>query len=492
MATVLLWSFPRMSLVEKLLTDDSGSEDLHQEVYAVDGLGNGLGNGGGQAPAADSNMADVTINSSTALLEVQPVPAAAIEGHAGRSSTVWCRLVASAVFIDSMLLSVVIPILPSYLSELGVAQSAIGVLFASKAVAQVCTSPFSAAVSDRLGKQGTMLLGMAIIVVSTLVFAVGTNYGTLLAARASQGIGSSFTATAGFSLIASLHRGDEKAQGEAMGVVTAGIGFGVILGPPFGGLCYHFRGKELAFLVLAGLAVLNLGGQVAMLRGPRARRLTSIDDPDDLDAAGEPAPKPKSMFRLVQDPAVLGIVFSLMMATTGISFLEPTLPLWMEDKFDSPAWETGVVFLAASLAYLIGVPIGSCWNTKSRDKLSAVAMVLIAAGAAFVAVPGERRYAGESVPGLILVGVGLGMCESTMNPLLASTIDERHPGSQAAAFALIDMAASVAFAVGPVLGSVLYTHLDYRYVCLIEAGLILAAAPLIVWTRPRNADAIYE
>ena len=37
-------------------------------------------------------------------------------------------------------------------------------------------------------------------------------------------------------------------------------------------------------------------------------------------------------------------------------------------------------------------------------------MVLIAAGAAFVAVPGERRYAGESVPGLILVGVGLGMC----------------------------------------------------------------------------------
>ena len=63
------------------------------------------------------------------------------------------------------------------------------------------------------------------------------------------------------------------------------------------------------------------------------------------------------------------------------------------------------------------------------------------------------------------------------------------------AFALIDMAASVAFAVGPVLGSVLYTHLDYRYVCLIEAGLILAAAPLIVWTRPRNADApgrIYE
>ena len=47
---------------------------------------------------------------------------------------------------------------------------------------------------------------------------------------------------------------------------------------------------------------------------------------------------------------------------------------------------------------------------RSRDKLSAVAMVLIAAGAAFVAVPGERRYAGESVPGLILVGVGLGMC----------------------------------------------------------------------------------
>ena len=43
-------------------------------------------------------------------------------------------------------------------------------------------------------------------------------------------------------------------------------------------------------------------------------------------------------------------------------------------------------------------------------------------------------------------------------------------------------------------GSVLYTHLDYRYVCLIMAGLILAPAPLIICSRRgmRESERVYE
>lgn len=397
-----------------------------------------------------------------------------------RSPKTWAMLIASAMFIDSVLLSVVIPILPTYLSGPGhhVGQFAIGMLFASKAIVQIITGPFSGPVANRFGKQWTMLVGMCIIVVATMIFAVGKSYAVLFVARAAQGVGSSLVATAGLSLLAVLHADNEEAQGKAMGMATSGVGLGVIVGPPFGGVTYHFGNKALPFYILAGLATLNLVAQGIMLH-----REKIVENPRD------DAEKPKSILTLMKDSSVWSVVYSLMIVTTGISFLEPTLPLWMEDKFGAPPWETGVIFLAASISYLLGIPVASCAKPEYREKLAFTGMISVAAGSLFVAWPGHRFATTQSIPGLIMVGFGLGICECTMLPMLAAAIDRRHPGSQASVFAMADMAASTAFALGPLVGSAMYQHEDFRYACLTQAAIIGLSSSLILFMKPnKTAD----
>lgn len=68
--------------------------------------------------------------------------------------------------------------------------SAIGVLFASKAIIQLLVNPFSGAIIDRFGYDRPMMFGLTVLFVSTAVFACGRSYGILLFARSLQGVGS--------------------------------------------------------------------------------------------------------------------------------------------------------------------------------------------------------------------------------------------------------------------------------------------------------------
>lgn len=71
--------------------------------------------------------------------------------------------------------------------------SAIGILFASKAIIQLLVNPFSGAIIDRFGYDRPMMFGLTVLFVSTAVFACGRSYGILLFARSLQGVGSEYS-----------------------------------------------------------------------------------------------------------------------------------------------------------------------------------------------------------------------------------------------------------------------------------------------------------
>ena len=56
------------------------------------------------------------------------------------------------------------------------------------------------------------------------------------------------------ALLATLYP-DDDSRGAAMGQATAGVALGVLLGPPFGGVVFHYGGRALPFLIITGVAV---------------------------------------------------------------------------------------------------------------------------------------------------------------------------------------------------------------------------------------------
>lgn len=101
-----------------------------------------------------------------------------------------------------------------------------------------------------------MFTGFAVMFVSTLMFAFGSTYSTLWFARALQGIGSACTSTSGMGMVAQAYP-DDAERGSAMGIALGGLALGVLVGPPYGGILYQWAGKELPFILLALLALLD-------------------------------------------------------------------------------------------------------------------------------------------------------------------------------------------------------------------------------------------
>uniref|UniRef100_UPI003510D28B OaVMAT2-BRIL n=1 Tax=Ovis aries TaxID=9940 RepID=UPI003510D28B len=60
---------------------------------------------------------------------------------------------------------------------------------------------------------------------------------------------------------------------------------------------------------------------------------------------------------LLRDPYILIAAGSICFANMGIAMLEPALPIWMMETMCSHKWQLGVAFLPASISYLIGTNV---------------------------------------------------------------------------------------------------------------------------------------
>ncbi|XP_028268013.1 synaptic vesicular amine transporter-like [Parambassis ranga] len=128
----------------------------------------------------------------------------------------------------------------------------VGLLLASKSTVQLIFNPFTGPLTDRVGYHILICAGFCIIFLSATLFAFSSTYILLLLARSLQGVGGSCLSVAGMSMLADVFTDDEQ-RGRAMRVSFTGLALALIVGAPFGSVMYQFVGKMAPFLVLAVL-----------------------------------------------------------------------------------------------------------------------------------------------------------------------------------------------------------------------------------------------
>ncbi|MEJ1270938.1 solute carrier family 18 (vesicular monoamine) member 2 [Cricetulus griseus] len=79
-----------------------------------------------------------------------------------------------------------------------------------------------------------------------------------------------FISTVRMGMLASVYTDDEE-RGNAMGIALGGLAMGVLVGPPFGSVLYEFVGKTAPFLVLAALVLLDGAIQLFVLQPSRVQ-----------------------------------------------------------------------------------------------------------------------------------------------------------------------------------------------------------------------------
>ncbi|KAG5682361.1 hypothetical protein PVAND_011717 [Polypedilum vanderplanki] len=423
-------------------------------------------------------------------------------------------IVAIALLLDNMLLTVVVPIIPEFLydirhqdaplssfqknppsistpnydnegpdfttagydnvswfaereerhKELVDETAEVGLMFASKAFVQLISNPFVGPLTHKIGYSIPMFAGFVIMFLSTLIFAFGRTYPVLFIARALQGIGSSCSSVSGMGMLADRYT-DDKERGNAMGIALGGLALGVLIGPPFGGFMYEFVGKTAPFLVLSILALGDGMLQLFMLQPSVAR--------SEADAP--------SLKALVMDPYILIAAGAITFANMGIAMLEPSLPIWMIDRMDASRWEQGVTFLPASISYLIGTNLfGPLGHRIGRWRAALIGLVII--GTCLIAIPSATSMYHLIIPNAGL-GFAIGMVDSCMMPELGYLVDIRHSAVYGSVYALGDVAFCVGFAVGPALSGTLVKNIGFEWMMFGIGVLCFVYAPLLLFLK---------
>ncbi|XP_055952885.1 synaptic vesicular amine transporter-like isoform X1 [Argiope bruennichi] len=331
----------------------------------------------------------------------------------------------------------------------------VGIMFASKPIVQAITNPFIGPLTNRIGYSIPMFTGFVIMFLSTLLFAMGTNYAILFIARSLQGVGSACTSVAGMGMLAAFYP-DDRERGNAMALALGGLALGVMIGPPFGGVMYEFVGRAAPFLALAFLSLFDGFLQLLVLQ-PKVTK-------EEQEGA--------TLLTLIKDPYILIAAGAITFANMGIATLEPSLPLWMMDTMNAPKWQQGVAFLPASISYLIGTNLfGPLGHRMGRWLSTMVGLVVI--GFCLILIPMATNITHLIVPNAG-IGFAIGMVDSSMMPMLGYLVDIRHTSVYGSVYAIGDVAFCVGFAVGPLLsGSIVkaigFTGLTSRILLFVTS-----------------------
>ena len=126
-------------------------------------------------------------------------------------------------------------------------------------------------IGDRLGRKGTMQIGLVFFGVFSAAAAASHSTGTLIASRALMGIAAAFIFPASLAILTSVFPDPSERQ-KALGIWGATSGIAVAFGPIVGGaLLEHFWYGSIFLVNLPIVAVTLLAGQLLIPRLPRVR-----------------------------------------------------------------------------------------------------------------------------------------------------------------------------------------------------------------------------
>ena len=368
-------------------------------------------------------------------------------------------LVCCVVFVETMLYSALVPLLPGYTHEFGLSKSAAGLLVGAYAAGAVLGALPGGIAAARYGPRRALLIGLAIMGVSSLAFGFAGDAWTLGLARLAQGLGGSLAWAGALTwLIAGTPR---TRRGEMLGTAIGSAIFGALLGPVVGALAHHV-GPRPVFVGLAGLSV---------VLGTWALRLPPAD--------AEP-PRRGAVGRAIREPQVLGALWLMTIPALVFGVVGVLAPLALDDAGWSAAAIAVAWVVSAAIEMVIAPLIGRV--SDRRGRLLPLRISLAGAVAVLIAFALADRPAAV-VPVLILSGVTFGAFWAPAMALLSDAA-ERIGLAQGLAFGLMNAAWGGGNALGPPIGGALADAggdaLPYSLAALLCAATLVF---LLVGTR---------
>ncbi len=274
-------------------------------------------------------------------------------------------------------------------ANLGLSDANLGSLASAFLVVYTLTAPVFGALGDRFSRPRLIALGVACWSFATALSGLAVGYLSLLASRASVGVGEAAYVTIAPSLLSDYF--PARQRGRVMAIFFCAIPVGSALGFVVGGLVDKHYGWRAAFFV-AGIPGLLLAALCLLLRDPPRGLQDSRTPP-----AAAPAPKSSpatlrqetwaTYRRLVRNKLYVLTVLGYAAYTFAMGGLAVWMPAFLERARGIPRDKATVSFGAVVvITGFVGTFVGG-WLGDYCAKYSRQAHLWLSAIATLVAVP---------------------------------------------------------------------------------------------------------
>lgn len=370
------------------------------------------------------------------------------------------------MFVSSIGMSQLAPVLPLYIKHLGVENTALieqlsGLAFGITYIISAVFSPIWGLAADKFGRKPMLLrasLGMA-IVIFTMGFA--QNAYELIGLRLLQGVITGY-GTACTTLIAT--QTDKEHAGWALGTLSTANISGSLLGPMIGGFIGENLGLQnvfflTGFMLLIAFITTALFVKESFIR--QTKKVLSV----------------KEIWSGIPEKGLTIIMFvTFFVLTLGLYSVEPIITVYVNQisrNTSHVALFAGMAFSASGLASIIAAPrLGKISDKIGPQKVMLAALIvagLMFIPQAFVRNPWQ----------LTMLRFLLGLATAGLNPSVNTLVKRITPDHLTGrVFGFTMSAGYLGVFGGSVLGGQVAAYLGIQYVFFITSGLLLLNA---VW-----------
>ncbi|HZU19914.1 MAG TPA: MFS transporter [Gaiellaceae bacterium] len=333
-------------------------------------------------------------------------------------------LVSAIVCFETVLFSILGPLLPHLAGALGLSKTTAGVLVAMYAAGAFLGAVPSGLVAARIGAKATALGGLVLLGGASVLFGVVPGAAWLFVARLAQGVGCALAWTGGFAWLLAQTPGERR--GRVVGVALAAAVAGALLGPAFGGLAGTIGTRP----VFVGLAVPALALALGGLALPAA--------------PPEPPVSTATLRRALASRDLLLAVLMIVLAGFVLGVLSVLAPLHL-GRLGWTSARVGAIFVLTAAANTAVTPLVGRWSDRAgRVAPLRVVLGLCCAGSVALAFPtGRWAYAA-----LVFAAGGVYALLWTPAMVLLSDAAEARGLGFVAGFALMNLAWSPGQLVG--------------------------------------------
>ncbi|MFC4069439.1 MFS transporter [Actinoplanes subglobosus] len=446
----------------------------------------------------------------------------------------WSPLLAVCLgtFLLLVDVTIVIVALPSIAAHLEAGPDDLAWVLDGYALALAALLLGAGALADRYGRRVTYLTGLVLFGLSSLLCALAPTVDTLVAARVLQGVGGAAMFATTVAILNVTYRGRDR--GIAFGVWGAVNGAATAAGPLAGGLLTEHLGWRWIFLVNLPIVVVAVWFTMRTVTESRSDRAGRFDIPgtitftlaatalvygliraaDDgwtatavlgplaLGLAGTAlfvaverrSAAPMLDLALFRRPGFTGLIIAAFLCQAAAFAYLPFTTIWLQRVLGHGPVDAGLLgaLPLSGAALLVGALAGRFLQQARPWITIGAGLLLVAAGDLAQSAVGADSGGAVLIPGLILVGLGVGVVLPVLSSAVLNEVPHERSGMAGGA---LNTFRQLGFAFGVAIFGTVFADVSPQQnvyagglsdAVVMAAGFALVAAlTVVLLARPR-------